>query len=128
MPGAGAIVLGDINSSPDDPIIPQPIQSPPFAIPPPFDTTIVPPYAQFALSGWVDVWNARPGKPPGFTCCHDEDLSVLGAPPDERIDVILSKAPLARRSMANVMRQDPGDRVLGLWPSDHDTVYGELNF
>ena len=126
-PGTRVIALGDINSSPDDPIIPQPIQPPPFPLPPPFDTTIVPPYTQFVAAGYTDVWNARPGKPKGYTCCHDEDLSIQKAEPDERIDVIFSAEPLGS-SMANVLGGDRSDRVLGLWPSDHDSVHGRLRF
>lgn len=127
LPGTRVIALGDINSSPEDPILPQPIQPPPFPLPPPFATTIVPPYTQFVAAGYADAWDARPGKPKGFTCCHDEDLSVGDAEPDERIDVVFSATPLAR-SKANVIGGDPSDRVLGLWPSDHDSLIARLRF
>ena len=124
-PGARTIVLGDINSSPTDPVIPNPIQ--PNAFPPPFDQLIVPPYTQLVAAGYSDVWLARPGKDPGFTCCHDEVLSDPAPEHDERIDVVFSLEPVGR-SKANVMGGEDTDRVLGLWPSDHCTVSAELAY
>jgi hypothetical protein len=124
-PGARTVLLGDINSSPDDPIIPNPIQPNPF--PPPFDESIVPPYAQLVIGGYSDVWFARPGNDPGATCCHDEDLSDTSVVHDERIDVVFSLEALDR-SKANVMGGEDSDLILGLRPSDHCTVSAELNY
>ena len=126
-PGTRTVVLGDINSSPDDPIIPQPIQPPPIPLPAPFDTTIIPPYTQLVASGYTDVWNLRPGNSDGYTCCHDEDLSVTDVVHDERIDVIFSRVP-PTEVKANVLGGKLSERVLGLRPSDHCTVTGELDF
>ena len=126
-PGTRIIPLGDINSSPEDPIIAQPIQPPPFPIPPPFATTIIPPYTQFKLSGYTDVWDERPGKSPGYTCCNDEDLILLGEGHGERIDVIFS-SQLPAKVKASVIGGKANDRVEGLWPSDHCTVSGNLTY
>ncbi len=122
-PGARTIVVGDINSSPDDAA----------------DATLpfVPPYAQLAagvsLVGapislpYTDTWDLRPGNDPGFTCCNDEDLSDRKTDHDERIDVIFSlEAP--NEVKANVMGGEKSDRIKGLWPSDHCTVVGDLTF
>jgi hypothetical protein len=65
LPGTRVFVFGDINSPPDDPIIPQPIQPPPFPLPAPFDQIIVPPYTQLIAANYADVWNERPGKSAG---------------------------------------------------------------
>ncbi|MGD8762649.1 MAG: hypothetical protein PVG87_10115, partial [Desulfobacteraceae bacterium] len=105
-PMGPVIVVGDINSSPED----ETVVIGPF--------TIVPPYTQFVLSGYADVWTLRPGKPKGLTCCYDEDLSIT-ADLYERIDVIFSSAE-PDRVKANVVGNDEADRTpSGLWPSDH---------
>lgn len=106
------IVVGDINSSPKDPDDIQGFQ---------------PPYMQFESAGYVDAWTLRPGKPKGFTCCFEEDLSM---PADlyERIDVIFSyETP--NRVKANVLGNDEADQTdSGLWPSDHAGVAARIEF
>jgi hypothetical protein len=88
-------VVGDINSSSEDPIIPNP--TPPNPIPPPIDQLINPPNTPIVVSGYTDAWNLGPGDEPGFTCCQLDDLSNQESILDERIDVIFSvAAPSAR--------------------------------
>jgi len=120
------IVVGDINSSPDD----DPITVPP-EFSPPLPPVIFPPYLQFVGSGYTDAWTELPIPRLGFTCCQESDLSNKYSQLDERIDVIFSgpaDAPEVRRG-----------RVLGatflsktwpdlLWPSDHGSVAAELEF
>jgi hypothetical protein len=69
----------------------------------------------------------RPGKPKGFTCCYDEDLTI---PADlyERIDMIFSSVePI--RVKANVVGNDEEDQTFsGLWPSDHAEVVDRMKF
>ena len=106
------IVVGDINSSPED-----------------TDTILgfEPPYMQLEDAGYVDSWTLRPGKPKGFTCCFDEDLSI---PADlyERIDVIFSNE-VPNRVKANVLGNDEADQTpSGLWPSDHAGVAARIEF
>lgn len=114
------IVVGDINSSPEH----SPIFSTSYG-------WIVPPYMQFVDdlvgAGYVDTWTLRPGKPKGYTCCFDEDLS-LPADLYERIDMIfLSEEP--ERVKANVLGNDEADRTSsGLWPSDHAGVAARIWF
>ena len=86
-----------------------------------------PPYMQLEFAGYVDAWTLRPGKPRGFTCCFDEDLSITG---DlyERIDVIFSDE-IPNRVNANVLGNDAADQTpSGLWPSDHAGVAARMKF
>jgi endonuclease/exonuclease/phosphatase family metal-dependent hydrolase len=122
-PGARTIVIGDLNSSPDDAVDPTLI--------------FVPPYSQFAAgvdlfgnpvsAPYTDVWPLRPGRPSGLTCCHQTDLSIRKAPLGERIDLIFS-LEVPDRVRAVVLGDEPADRIRRLWPSDHATVHGELSY
>jgi hypothetical protein len=121
------VVVGDINSSPED----EPIVVPP-PLPPGFPPVIIPPYIQFVGSGYTDAWTLRPGNRPGDTCCQDKDLLNHKSELDERIDVIFSLDVPVRVKKARVL----GNRVSGkprppgerLWPSDHGSVAAELQF
>jgi len=109
--GAPVIVVGDINSSPEDAQI----------------FLWMPPYMQFTSALYLDAWTLRPGKPKGFTCCYDEDLSI---PEDlyERVDVIFSSV-LPTRVKANVVGNDEADQTnSGLWPSDHAGVVARMTY
>jgi len=127
-PSRSLIVVGDINSSPEDPIIANPTQPNPF--PPPFDQVIIPPYTQFAGSGYTDAWDLRPGNQPGFTCCQLDDLSNMKSILDERIDVIFSIEVPDKVKKARVIGAKISDKSgpFGLWPSDHGQVAAELEF
>ncbi|MEK6698422.1 MAG: endonuclease/exonuclease/phosphatase family protein [Nitrospirota bacterium] len=108
---AKIIVVGDINSSPQDPTL---------TVGP---YTIVPPYKQLADEGYADTWNLRPGNPPGFTCCQAGDLLNLESILRERIDVIFTNEEPAGQIKVNVTGNDESDRTpSGLWPSDHAGV------
>lgn len=64
LPNPGSapiIVVGDLNSSPEDMSI----------------FKILPPYMQIDEAGYVDAWTLRPGKPLGFTYCQAENLSII---------------------------------------------------
>jgi len=123
-PGTELLVVGDINSSPEDPPFPSPYG------------LAYPPYQQLANGTdlfnfpisfpFSDIWTLRPGKPPGFTCCEAADLSNGESELYERIDVIFSLIPPVRVK-ANVLNNNPEDKTpSGLWPSDHATVVGRL--
>jgi len=111
-PGKSLVVMGDINSSPEDP---------PGA-----------PYSQFVQSGYTDVWTLRPGKLAGFTCCQREDLSNHKSILDQRIDMIFTLESPAKIKQARVL----GDVVAtktpppgqGLWASDHGSVAATIEF
>lgn len=114
---APIIVAGDINSSPEDPIVVV------------GSFTIVPPYTQLLGASYMDTWTFRPGKRPGYTCCELSDLLNLRPMLTERIDVIFSSgAPV--KAKAELVGDNPSDktRPSRLWPSDHAGVVAELDF
>jgi endonuclease/exonuclease/phosphatase family metal-dependent hydrolase len=129
--GAPVIVVGDINSSPEDEVIDLGFMA------------IVPPYMQFVdKAGYTEAWTIRPGKPklrPGkpklrpakpkdFTCCQDEDLLNKKSALYERIDVIFS-SELPVKVKAKVVGNHKKDKTpSGLWPSDHAGVVARLYF
>ncbi len=59
------------------------------------------------------------------TCCQDADLRNDNSDLDRRIDVVLFRG-FGRVADSGVVLDDPGDRVGGLWPSDHAGVWAEL--
>jgi hypothetical protein len=124
-PNRSLIVVGDINSSPEDLIIPGPLP-----LPPPFNDGIFPPHMQFIDAGYMDVWTLRPGDTSEFTCCQFSDLSNHQSILDERIDMIFSLDIPDKVKKTRVL----GDEVsaksapFGLWPSDHAQVTATLLF
>jgi endonuclease/exonuclease/phosphatase family metal-dependent hydrolase len=111
-PDRSLVVLGDINSSPEDP---------PGA-----------PYSQFVQSGYTDAWTLRPGKVPGLTCCQRGNLSNHTSILYERVDMIFTMESPAKVKHARVL----GDVVAtktpppgqGLWASDHGSVAAAIEF
>ena len=82
------LVVGDINSSPLDPLM---------------SGSILTPYMQFALAGYSDAWLLRPGNVPGLTCCQLTDLSNRKAELYERIDMLFSLEPPTKVKDARVV-------------------------
>lgn len=119
------IVAGDINSSPDHTGVPGPLP-----LPPPFDAGILPPYMQFAYSGYVDTWTAQPEPTDGFTCCQLPDLSNTANLLNERIDVIFTRDVPVSVSDVEVVGDRATDKTPSpepaLWPSDHGSVTAEI--
>jgi hypothetical protein len=126
-PDKKLIVAGDLNSSPEQQVIPGP-----FPIQPPFDQFIAPPYLLFESAGYVDAWEFRPGRADGFTCCQLVDLSNHVSELNERIDLILSREIPTRVKKARVLGHRVSDKTMpegrGIWPSDHGAVAVELFF
>lgn len=137
---ANVVVLGDINSAPEDPIV---VNTGP-AIPP-FDVLpIIPPYTQFVSfdpiflgGGYTDAWTLRPGangrgKVQGLSCCQSEDLSNRRSSLFERIDMIFTRDAPIKVKKARILGGDASDRTpppgQGIWPSDHGSVAAELQF
>jgi len=108
------LVVGDFNSSPDDPF-PSP-------------------YAQLAAAGFDDTWllrldPPRRRNPEGFTCCQAETLDNPVSLLDERIDLVWLRpadgpSPLADGPVHALVVGDELRDVIpeGLWPSDHAGV------
>jgi endonuclease/exonuclease/phosphatase family metal-dependent hydrolase len=109
------IVVGDINSSPEDlPII-----------------GLESPYMQLAEDN-SDVWelkrNSQHNNPEGLTCCQAENLLNPESELYERIDVIFS-SKFPRKVKAYVVGDEPADKTsTGLWPSDHAGVVARMKF
>jgi endonuclease/exonuclease/phosphatase family metal-dependent hydrolase len=122
------VVVGDLNSGPDDgPLVDC-------MLPPAFDTPGLCPtsYAVMAGNGYTDSWTVRNGAPgPGYTCCQADLLMNAVSWLDRRIDHVWVRPPLAGPQGPHFLRgvhaEVAGDRqddrtVDGLWPSDHAGV------
>ena len=114
---APVILVGDINSSPQDQI---------FVVGP---YTIVPPYKQLLNAGYADSWTLRRGSPAGLTCCQATDLLNPNSLLYERIDVVFSSKLPVGKVKVNVVGNDETDKTpSGLWPSDHAGVVTRMKF
>jgi endonuclease/exonuclease/phosphatase family metal-dependent hydrolase len=126
--GLSLIVVGDLNSSPEDEPVTGPLQLPE----PCTQEAVVPPYMQFVDAGYTDIWTLRPGDLAGFTCCQAPDLRNRRSTLDERIDFIFSAEPPAKVRQARVVGASVADKTPPpgprLWPSDHGGVVAILQF
>jgi endonuclease/exonuclease/phosphatase family metal-dependent hydrolase len=126
-PKTRLMIVGDINSNPLNPV---------------FQTSegwmAYPPYKQLQegvdilgnqrFVPYTDIWPLRPGKSPGLTCCQVADLSNDDPVLYERIDVVFT-LDVPRRVKANVLDNEPEDKTpSGLWPSDHASVVGRIQY
>jgi hypothetical protein len=106
------VVLGDINSSLDDPL--------------------TSPYGQFTSLGYTDAWTLRPGDKPGSTCCQLADLSNKKSALNQRIDIVflgeLPQKVKKARVLGNKVSSKTRPPGLGLWSSDHGAVAAKLHF
>lgn len=106
------VVLGDINSSSDDPVSS--------------------PYGQFTALGYTDAWALRPGDKSGNTCCQLADLSNKKSALNQRIDMVfLGEVPQKvkkARVVGNKVSSKTWPPGLGLWSSDHGAVAAKLHF
>ena len=125
-PDTRLLVVGDINSAPDDPY--------------PSETTgpFLTPYQQFVSglsfqgvpisAAYHDAWTLKRNPSPGLTCCEAADLRNPLSAHDRRIDVVMS-ADLPVKVKARTFNTRPEDKTAsGLWPSDHATVAAKLWF
>jgi endonuclease/exonuclease/phosphatase family metal-dependent hydrolase len=121
------IVMGDMNSDPAEPNVPGPLP-----LPAPFNSGLITPYHQFVEAGFTDVWELRPGNPPGDTCCQAEDLTNRVSILDQRIDMVFSLEVPAKVKEVRVIGNNASDKTpppgQRLWPSDHAGLTAELQF
>lgn len=107
------LVLGDMNSSPDDLEIPG----------------IVPPYQQFLDAGYTDTWLLRRPFTRGYTCCQAENLLNNQSKLNDRIDFIFSRRIVKSAKVRLVgTRQTDKTPQPKLWPSDHAGIVAELHY
>lgn len=59
------------------------------------------------------------------TCCQADDLRNAASALQTRIDVVFYRG-FSSVTSAEVVLDEPGDRIGGLWPSDHAGVWAEL--
>lgn len=85
-----------------------------------------PTYRALLAAGFEDAWTrANPDGPAGLTCCHRHPLDDPGDTLRGRIDLILTRGPIAATE-AFVVGDAPADFRSGLWPSDHAGVVATL--
>ena len=89
------------------------------------DGTGTPTYANLLAEGFKDAWPQAHPADLGLTCCHGDDLREVGGPFYSRIDYVLLRNGF-RAVAAGIMGEAPGDRLSGLWPSDHAGVWARL--
>jgi endonuclease/exonuclease/phosphatase family metal-dependent hydrolase len=109
------IIVGDMNSSPNDAA-----------------SSLPTPYTIYAAAGLYDAWLLRPGNVPGFSCCQLEDLSNQRSLLTRRIDLILSWEMPRKVKEARLLGDVTADKTWppgrGLWPSDHASVAAQLQY
>jgi len=109
------VVVGDMNSDPADP-----------------PSSLPTPYQLFQAAGLYDAWVLRPGQAPGQSCCQLEDLSNRVSLLNQRIDLILTREMPFKVKEVRVLGEVAADRTrppgTGLWPSDHASVAGRLQY
>jgi len=109
------IIVGDMNSSPNDAA-----------------STLPTPYTIFGTVGLYDAWLLRPGNVPGLSCCQLEDLSNQQSLLTRRIDLVLSREMPRKVKDARLLGEVTADKTRppgrGLWPSDHASVAARLQY
>jgi len=113
-PARKLVIVGDMNSDPRDP-----------------PSSLPTPYQLFQAAGLYDAWLLRPGNAPGLSCCQLEDLSNRVSLLNQRIDLVLTRE-MPRVKEMRLLGEVAADRTRppgnGLWPSDHASVAGRLQY
>jgi hypothetical protein len=114
-PDRRLIIVGDTNSSPND-----------------APSSLPTPYMLFQAAGLFNVWDLRPGATAGMSCCQLEDLSNKVSALDQRIDHIYTREMPRKVKDVRLLGDVAADRTRppgrGLWPSDHASVAGRLQY
>jgi endonuclease/exonuclease/phosphatase family metal-dependent hydrolase len=114
--GSGpTILVGDFNSSPDDPPVTIPTPGGPVTFPTPY---------QILASAFRDAWSETRSAE-GFTCCFDADLTPPSRDLFERVDLVWFRGDL-RALRAFRVGLEPLEALGGRWPSDHAGVVAVL--
>jgi endonuclease/exonuclease/phosphatase family metal-dependent hydrolase len=108
-PNIPNILVGDFNSSANDPMHPTYVT-----------------YQSFISEGFKDNWLETNPFDPGFTCCQAPDVKNSNSLLSIRIDLILSKG--FDSVDERLVGDKPADKtpVFSLWPSDHAGVFAKL--
>jgi endonuclease/exonuclease/phosphatase family metal-dependent hydrolase len=89
------------------------------------DGSGTPTRANLLAAGFRDTWHQVHPAQIGYTCCHADDLHAPGGPFYSRIDYVLVRNGF-RAVAADVVGEQAGDRLNGLWPSDHAGLWVRL--
>jgi len=89
------------------------------------DGSGTPTIANLRAAGFKDAWLQAHPNDVGLTCCHGDDLRELGGPFYSRIDYVLVRNGF-RATAAGIVGRAAGERINGLWPSDHAGVWARL--
>jgi endonuclease/exonuclease/phosphatase family metal-dependent hydrolase len=109
------VLVGDINSSPEDPVVNA------------GQLMIIPPYRQFEAAGFLDTWTLRPGLTNGYSCCQEESLLNWESVLNQRIDMVFATVKPGEKVKVNLTGNEEADKTpSGLWPSDHAGVVTRL--
>jgi hypothetical protein len=114
-PGRRLVIVGDLNSSPNDP-----------------PSSLPTPYMLFTAYQMYDAWLLRPGNVAGLSCCQAEDLLNRESILYRRVDLIFTQQLPARVRNVRLIGEVAADRLAppgrGLWPSDHSSVAAGLQY
>ena len=108
-PSIPTVLVGDFNSSANDPIHST------------FAT-----YSNLLGAGYIDTWLAIHPDDPGFTCCQAPDVKNVNSLLNLRIDLILNKG--FDTLNAELLGNKKADRIpkINVWPSDHAGVFARF--
>jgi hypothetical protein len=114
-PGRRLVIVGDMNSSPNDP-----------------PSSLPTPYMLFTAYQMNDAWLLRPGNVAGLSCCQAEGLLNRVSILSRRIDLIFTQQMPKVVKDARLIGEVAADRLappgLGRWPSDHASVAAGLQY
>ena len=114
-PGRRLVIVGDMNSSPNDP-----------------PSSLPTPYMLFTAYQMYDAWLLRPGNVAGLSCCQAEDLLNRESILYRRVDLIFTQQMPVTVKDVRLIGEVAADRLappgLGLWPSDHSSVAAGLRY
>ena len=79
-------------------------------------------------AGFKDGWATLATKAPGYTCCQLNSLLNTQSQLNQRIDLLFLRGPFLVKSMKITGSAQIIRNILGLWPSDHAGVAGQLQF
>ena len=114
-PGRKLVIVGDMNSSPNDP-----------------PSSLPTPYTLFTAYQMYDAWLLRPGNVAGLSCCQAEDLLNRVSILYRRVDLIFTQQMPSKVKDVRLIGEVAADRLAppgrGLWPSDHSSVAAGLQY
>ncbi len=108
-PDVPTVLVGDFNSSANDPMHPT------------FAT-----YSNFLGAGFTDTWHVVYPDNPGYTCCQAPDVRNINSLLNLRLDLILDKGFDVLD--VELLGNNKADRIpkINVWPSDHAGVFASF--